>query len=77
MSAPPPGSLPALPGQALTGEIDNSFVPGGMSVVEDFDLPEDFTGGDPVARLKEMIEDRQEEAVEVLRSWMEEPKETT
>lgn len=78
MSPPPPGSLPELPGQILTGEIDNSFVPeGGMSVVEDFDLPEDFTGGDPVARLKDMIEDRQAEAVEVLRSWMETSEETT
>ena len=76
-TSPPPGALPELPGQILTGEIDNSFVPGGMSVVDDFDLPEDFTGGDPVARLKDMIEDRQEEAVEVLRSWMEDPKEAT
>jgi len=77
MAAPPPASLPEFPGQALTGEIDNSFVPGGMSVVEDFDLPEDFTGGDPVARLKDMIEDRQDEAVEVLRSWMDDPKGVT
>ncbi len=78
VSPPPPGSLPELPGQILTGEIDSSFVPeGGMSVVDDFDLPDDFTGGDPVARLKDMIEDRQEEAVEVLRSWMETSEETT
>ena len=58
-----------------------------MATVSDFDLPEismapmdgfsmaDGMGGglsnDPVTRLKQMIEERQDETVEVLRGWME------
>ncbi len=73
---------------ALTGEIDDgSFNPPAMATVTDFDMPEmgtaplgdfgtDNSTGDPVARLKELIEERQEETVEVLRGWMEESKET-
>lgn len=80
----------ALP--ALTGEIDDgSFTPPAMATVSDFQMPEmntaaigDFgtdgsTSGlsnDPVTRLREMIEERQEETVEVLRGWMEEGEET-
>ncbi len=77
---------------ALTGEIDDgSFTPPAMATVSDFQMPEmntaaigDFgtNGGtvglsnDPVTRLREMIEERQEETVEVLRGWMEEGEET-
>lgn len=80
----------ALP--ALTGEIDDgSFAPPAMATVSDFEMPEmataaigDFGMGDgmsgnsndPVARLRKMIEDRQDETVEVLRGWMEEPEGT-
>ncbi len=80
----------ALP--ALTGEIDNgNFDPPAMATVADFDMPEmgtaplgDFatasnmggTSNDPVSRLKELIEERQEETVEVLRGWMEDSGET-
>ena len=78
-----PNGLPAL-----TGEIDDgNFMPPAMATVSDFEMPElatatigDFgTAGDmggvsndPVTRLREMIEERQEETVEVLRGWMEE-----
>jgi len=77
---------------ALTGEIDDgSFTPPAMATVSDFQMPEMNTaaignfgadggmGGlsnDPVTRLREMIEERQEETVEVLRGWMEEGEET-
>ena len=77
---------------ALTGEIDDgSFSPPTMTTVSDFEMPEmataaigdfgmgdDMGGGsnDPVARLRKMIEDRQDETVEVLRGWMEEPEGT-
>jgi len=73
---------------ALTGEIDDgSFNPPAMATVADFDIPEmgtaplgdfgtDNSTGDPVARLKELIEERQEETVEVLRGWMENSEET-
>ncbi len=77
----------------LTGEIsDGGMLPTNMAVVSDFDLPGNEGGNpaggleplgsfgaadDPVSRLKQMIEDRQEETVEILRSWMDEPKEKT
>lgn len=82
-----PSSLPAL-----TGEIDDgNFLPPSMATVSDFAMPEmatasigDFGGvgdmgglsDDPVARLREMIEARQDETVEVLRGWMDESEET-
>ena len=77
------GSLPAL-----TGEIDDGDMLPAMTVVSDFDMGgmqmpmamgnfgDDMGGGeDPVARLKRLISERQEETVEILRSWMEEPEE--
>lgn len=67
---------------ALTGEIDDgSFAPPAMATISDFEMPEMGTasigemGGmsnDPVARLRQLIEERQDETVEVLRGWMEE-----
>lgn len=69
---------------ALTGEIDDGgFNPPAMSTVTDFDMSDMGTAGsmggssnDPVARLKELIEERQDETVEVLRGWMEDKGET-
>ena len=82
-----PSSLPAL-----TGEIDaGNFLPPAMATVSGFEMPEMATASigdigaagdmgefsnDPVARLREMIEERQDETVEVLRGWMEESEET-
>ncbi len=50
---------------------------GGMGMV-DFDMP-DGSGGseDPVDRLRNLIEERKTETVEILRSWLEEDKEET
>ena len=67
----------------LTGEIDDGdFLPGMLSVVS----PEDMASAadsafeddpaNPVARLRRLIEERQDETVEILRSWMEDPEET-
>jgi len=82
-----PAALPAL-----TGEIDDgNFNTPAMATIPDFGMPEmgtaplgDFgtasgmgaTSNDPVTRLKELIEERQEETVEVLRGWMEDSGET-
>jgi len=72
---------------SLTGEIsDGDFLAPSMAVVSDFDVPEGGAGdglealpalsSDPVTRLRQMIEDRQEETVEVLRGWMQESGES-
>lgn len=76
-------------GPALTGEIADDL-PGDpdMAIVSDFDMgdlqmpmamgngfgDEDMSD-DPVARLKRLIESRQTETVEILRSWMEDERE--
>ncbi|GKY86674.1 flagellar basal-body MS-ring/collar protein FliF [Sinisalibacter aestuarii] len=81
-AAPPATSAPVLP--ALTGEIDDGTLPGGpeMAVVtSDFGFGGDesglpaLTGGDPVQRLRALIEERQAETVEILRGWMEDDAE--
>lgn len=67
---------------------DSDFVPGPMTVVSDFDIGggpgegqevmngnSNFDGtasADPVARLKRLIGERQDESVEILRGWMDE-----
>jgi len=83
---PEPGSteiaIPDAP--VLSGEIeDGGFTPPPMNTVSDFDFPGADDGlpalgggaGDPVARLREMIEERREETLEVLRDWMSDDKE--
>lgn len=75
---------------ALTGEIAEDDLPSdpNMTVVSDFDLGDlqmpmamgDFgaeDSDDPVVRLKRLIEARQTETVEILRSWMEDERERT
>lgn len=37
---------------------------------------DDAISDDPVARIKRLIEERQSETVEILRSWMDEKEET-
>lgn len=77
-------ALPGMAaGEALTGEIDpdDDFgdLPvmsgggdfGGMGMV-DFDSPAEE---DPVDRLRNLIEERKSETVEILRSWLDEPEE--
>ena len=69
---------------ALTGEIDDGdFSPvaatgianGNVDSGELPALPDD--ADDPVARLRSMIGERQEETVEILRTWLEQSEETT
>lgn len=68
---------------ALTGEIEEGAFDGpDMAIVSDFDfaggddLPA-LGGGDPVERLRRLIEERQSETVEILRGWMEDDEEET
>jgi flagellar M-ring protein FliF len=70
------------PGAALNGVIDDDdFVPPNMAVVSDFGrnvtgLPAPGTEGDPadpVVRLRRMVAERQDETVEILRGWIEQP----
>jgi flagellar M-ring protein FliF len=66
-----PAAAPAETGEALTGEIDDlGFPQMNMNLSFDDDTPEEDTQ-DPVARLRKLIEERQAESVEILRSWME------
>ncbi len=70
------------PAPAL-GVVTDFDLPDGMGGMDDGGLPElnfsgfagdddDGAGDDPVARLKKMIDERQEETVATLKSWMEE-----
>lgn len=85
---PAPGDAPV--GAALTGEIADDDLPAdpNMTVVSDFEMGDlqmpmamgDFgeeETDDPVVRLKRLIEARQTETVEILRSWMEDERERT
>ena len=62
--------------QALTGEIadDDDGFTGSLQISEKGSL-EQNAGQDPVARLRSMIGERQEETVEILRSWLDEKEE--
>lgn len=89
VNTPTSNTEDALP--PLTGEIsDGGILPANMAVVSDLDLPGSESGNlasgleplgnlsrpeDPVSRLRQMIEERQEETVEILRSWMDESQE--
>lgn len=57
----------------LMGEIDDGeFSPPQMAVVSDIDFDDGTATPYPVARLRELIEERQGETLEILRGWMEE-----
>ncbi len=83
---PPPSGADEGAMSPLTGEIDDGDfeIPSlaSMSEFDDGGLPDlgDFSGGgmsndDPVTRLRNMIGERQEETVEILRSWLEDKEE--
>jgi flagellar M-ring protein FliF len=85
---PPPMRQAGMLDRPLSGEIDErSFAPSELPIVSDFDIGRmnmpmaigDFgregQGSDPVQRLKRLIEERQDESVEILRSWMEDREE--
>ncbi|WP_372837542.1 flagellar basal-body MS-ring/collar protein FliF [Phaeovulum sp.] len=69
------------PTAALSGVIDEeSYVPADLPVISGFEMAMPMGTGDfgerndaqdPVARLKRLINERQDESVEILRSWME------
>ncbi|GAA6188383.1 flagellar basal-body MS-ring/collar protein FliF [Litorivita sp. NS0012-18] len=83
---PPPSDADEGAMSPLTGEIDDGdFEIPSLATMSEFDdggLPDlgDFGGGgmsndDPVTRLRNMIGERQEETVEILRSWLEDKEE--
>lgn len=62
----------------LTGEIDDrAFDPSRLPIVsmDDGQGPGFGESADPVERLRQMIAERQDETVEILRSWMEDREE--
>jgi len=77
----PENSPAARPAGALTGVIDDEgYVPSDLPVISGFEMAMPMGTGDfgdrnnaqdPVARLKRLINERQDESVEILRSWME------
>jgi len=77
----PDASQTTNPGQALTGEIDDGPGPLPGATLVDADgvaVPADgqnAIGDDPVERLRGLIEERKDETIEVLRSWMEDSEE--
>ncbi|WP_114965501.1 flagellar basal-body MS-ring/collar protein FliF [Alkalilacustris brevis] len=91
--APAPGALPELPareeGAAPAGPTPGAAPfpdAAPLPAIANFGLGEGLDGNsgpgrmnedDPVARLNRLIEDRQDETIEILRSWMEEGEEET
>ena len=76
MSAlPEMGGLPDMGQPQLGGLPSMALPPPGGFAGGDFGGAEAFEE-DPVARLKNLIEERQDETVEVLRTWIETPEET-
>ncbi|MBM7066222.1 flagellar basal-body MS-ring/collar protein FliF [Actibacterium sp. 188UL27-1] len=88
--APPPAAVAAsAPAVALDGEIESGFDLPDVAGNQNFDfnlesggegLPDLASLGgetaDPVDRLRQMIEERQDETLEVLRGWMQDEKES-
>lgn len=79
-----PAALPAPPasasGPALSGVIEEGeFVPRDLPLVAGGARGSGGTGAhdelaDPVARLRRLISERQEESVEILKNWMDDPE---
>jgi flagellar M-ring protein FliF len=84
LPAPAPRKQSESP-RALTGEIDDgNYLPSDLPVISGFDMAMPMGTGnfgadpqpnDPVARLKKLIAERQDESVEILRGWMEDHEE--
>ena len=83
LAAPGPDTPPALAGEIAEGNLPEQD----MQIVSDFGLDQlpmpmasafddDFSTEDPVARIKRLIDERQAETIEILRSWMEDEEET-
>ncbi len=75
--------MPSPNAPALTGEIQDGDEAYAAPEQSDPNLPavskatETTAEADPVERLRALIADRQEETVEILRSWLDEPREHT
>lgn len=73
-----PDGLVMTAGPVLTGEIDDSGAEATRTVVhnahDDRD-GHDARAGNPVERMRQLIAERQDETLEILRNWMEEPEE--
>ncbi|TMM52493.1 flagellar basal-body MS-ring/collar protein FliF [Sulfitobacter sabulilitoris] len=74
------GSSDALTGEVTTGAFDLPDLPMVSSFGDASDALPDLpmmggAAGDPVARLRSLIDDRQEETVEILRGWLEDKEE--
>jgi flagellar M-ring protein FliF len=71
-TSPQPLALPGkmADGQVLTGEIDDAG-PGSLAKDNQVDTTTLAEIQDPIARLRFLIEERQSESIEILRSWME------
>jgi len=75
-SLPPPVAYPAL-----TGDVQNPTPTanqpalGSNAMTMAGGLDGSVEGSDPVARLRKMIEERQEESLQILQSWIEDPEE--
>jgi flagellar M-ring protein FliF len=69
----PPLALPGIASfesqRVLTGEIDDGTDLPPLSVVSG--VPGSDAAKDPMSRLRQLIEERQSESVEILRGWME------
>ncbi|MFD1343547.1 flagellar M-ring protein FliF, partial [Litorisediminicola beolgyonensis] len=70
---PEPASAP------LTGEIDDGagFAPLAPVAAKVEDAARDPGDEDPVDRLRGLIGERKDEAVEILRSWLDDPEEVS
>ncbi|MCL4674749.1 MAG: flagellar M-ring protein FliF, partial [Pararhodobacter sp.] len=70
---PPRPALAGLPGPTepvLTGEIDDDEGAGAATARKTAETPIN-----PVDRMRALIAERQDETLEILRHWMEEPEE--
>ncbi|MEZ5798722.1 MAG: flagellar basal-body MS-ring/collar protein FliF [Paracoccaceae bacterium] len=66
-----PLALPGAESGALTGEIDDGFALPDLPMVDLMAAMEDQPPEDPATRLRRLIEERQAESIEILRSWLE------
>ncbi len=82
LAAPALPAPAAVAGPVLNGVIDDGqFAPRDMTLVGGGPQGRGSQGqdqlGDPVARLRRLIAERQEESVEILKSWMDDPEAET
>lgn len=70
LSGPARAGLPGVTGPVLTGEIDDDTRPEPTRSVSD-----EAASANPVDRMRQLIAERQDETLEILRNWMEEPEE--